>query len=216
MVNSETSCRPAEIILKTCGILSPYLAVGMGVFIFKNGLFAVLLYHLILVICIVGINRQNALKLLFTGYRPCIGTLVALGGLLPGVIILLLWAYAKQNTVDIYQTMQSVGLSNRSFTVFVIYSCVANPFLEESFWRGCFKPKSLLPGPIDGLFAGYHAMVMIPVVKPAFVLLSFLALAFVSWIFRIIYRLTGGLAIPIITHIIADITILGALSAITR
>lgn len=192
-------------------MLSPYLAVILGVFVFKNGLFAVLLYHFILTICIAGINKRKALILLKTGYRPCLGPLIVLAGLLPGAVIVLLWPFAKQDTINIAQTIESVGLSDVCFAVFAIYSCFVNPFLEESFWRGCFKTKSCMPGPIDALFAGYHAIVMLPVVKPVFVILSFLALAFVSWAFRMIYRLTGGLAIPIAIHIIADVAILGAL-----
>jgi hypothetical protein len=34
---------------------------------------------------------------------------------------------------------------------------------------------------------------------------------FVGWIFRNIYRLTSGLVIPLLTHIVADIAILYAL-----
>lgn len=202
---------PVETTLKIAGVMSPYLAVILGVFVFKNGIFAVLLYHLILLICIVGLNRSKTVKLLISGFHRHIGPLICLGGLLPGAVIFFLWPYAKQQTVDIAQLMESVNLSSISFAVFALYSCLVNPFLEESFWRGCFKPKSWLPGPIDVLFAGYHAVVMIPVVKPIFVILSFLALAFVGWIFRIIYRFTGGLAIPLLTHIVADIAILWAL-----
>ncbi len=201
---------PVETFLKICGIISPYLAVILGVFFFKSGLFAVLLYHLILLICIIGINRPQALKLLVSGFNRHVGPLICLGGLLPGVVILFFWPFAKQETVDLAQLMGSVNLTNTSFTVFVLYSCFVNPFLEESFWRGCFKPKSWLPGPVDALFAGYHAIVLIPVVKPTFVLFSFAALMCVGWIFRNIYRLTGGLAIPLLTHIIADIAILYA------
>ena len=67
-----------------------------------------------------------------------------------------------------------------------------------------------MPGPVDAFFAGYHAIVLIPVIKPVFVGLAFLALMFVGWAFRNIYRLTGGLAIPLLTHIVADVAILYA------
>jgi len=201
---------PVETFLKICGIASPYLAVILGVFFFKSGLFAVLLYHLVLAICIVGINRSKAIKLLVSGFRRHIGPLICLGGLLPGVVIFFLWPIAKLEPVDLAQLMESVSLTNTSFMVFALYACFVNPFLEESFWRGCFKPASWRPGPIDALFAGYHAIILIPVVKPVFVLLSFMALTCVGWIFRNIYRLTGGLAIPLLTHIVADIAILYA------
>ena len=196
-----------EMFLRAAGIISPYLAVILGVFIFKSGLFAVLLYHFILAVCIIGINRSQTLKLIKSGFHRYIGPLICLGGLLPGMAILFLWPYAKQQTADLAQLMNSVNLTSTSFTVFALYACLINPFLEESFWRGCFKPASWRPGPVDALFAGYHAVVLIPVFTPVFVGLSFLALMFVGWAFRNIYRLTDGLAIPLLTHIIADIAI---------
>jgi membrane protease YdiL (CAAX protease family) len=197
-------------ILKTFGVLSPYLAVTLGLFLFKNGLLAVLLYHLILLVCIIGINRGKALTLLRTGFQPGLGALIALGGLLPGAMIYFFWPYAKQSGVNIEHIMASVHLSNASFAFFVVYSCFVNPILEESFWRGCFPGQSQLPGWVDGLFAGYHAVILIPVVRPVFVLLSFPALSGVSWIFRMLYRRTGGLAIPLVSHLVADIAILWA------
>ena len=188
-------------------MLSPYLAVLFGVFYIKNAFVAVLFYHLILLVCIVGINRSQVLKLLVSGFHRYTGPVISLGGLIPGIVILLLWPYAKQPAVNLAELMGQVNLSDVSFTVFVFYACLVNPFLEESFWRGCFKPASWRPVPIDVLFAWYHTILLIPVLKPGFVVLSFVALMLVSWIFRNIYRLTGGLAIPLLIHIVADISI---------
>lgn len=204
------SRRFSVTFLSVCGIISPYLAVILGVFFFKSGLFAVLLYHLILLICIIGISGSKGFNLLKSGFNRSLVPLSCLAGLLPGVVIFLLWPIAKWDSVDLVQAMKSVNLTNRSFVVFALYACVVNPFLEESFWRGCFKFKSWMPNYVDAFFAGYHAIVLIPVVKPIFVLLSFIALTTVGWLFRNIYRLTGGLAICLLTHIIADIAILWA------
>jgi membrane protease YdiL (CAAX protease family) len=202
---------PFETFLKVSGMASPYLAVILGVFFFKNGLIAVLLYHLILLICIIGINRSQALNLVKSGFHRHVGPLICLGGLLSGMVIFYLWPFSKQETVNLAQIMESVSLANTSFTVFALYACLINPILEESFWRGCFKSGPWFPNPIDVLFAGYHAILLIPVIKPIFVLLSFVALMCVGWVFRNIYRLTGGLAIPLLTHIVADIAILYAI-----
>jgi membrane protease YdiL (CAAX protease family) len=195
---------------KICGAVSPYLAVVLGVFYFKNGFLAILLYHLLLLICIIGINRAKALKLIKSGFNWHIGPLICLSSLLPGVLIFFLWPFAKLESVDLAQVMESVNLTNISFAIFALYACFVNPFLEESFWRGCFKPGSWIPSYIDALFAGYHAILLIPVVRSIFVLLAFMALMCVGWIFRNIYRLTSGLAISLLTHIVADIAILYA------
>jgi membrane protease YdiL (CAAX protease family) len=195
---------------KICGAVSPYLAVVLGVFYFKNGFLAILLYHLLLLICIIGINRAKAFKLIKSGFNWHIGPVICLSSLLPGVLIFFLWPFAKLESVDLAQVMESVNLTNTSFAIFALYACFVNPFLEESFWRGCFKPGSWIPSYIDALFAGYHAILLIPVVRSIFVLLAFMALMCVGWIFRNIYRLTSGLAISLLTHIVADIAILYA------
>ena len=199
---------PLENYLIFCGVISPYLAVLLGVFYLKNGFLSVLFYHLILLICIIGINRAKAIKLIVTGFHRYIGPLICLGGLLPGVVILLLWPTAKSESVKIAQLFESINLSGTSFIVFALYACFVNPFLEESFWRGCFKNQTLWPNTVDMLFAGYHALAVFPVLKAPFVVLVFLAMTFVAWFFRTLYRLTGGLAIPLLTHIIGDIAIL--------
>ncbi|MHC4372956.1 MAG: hypothetical protein ACYSTO_02065, partial [Planctomycetota bacterium] len=78
---------PVEFFFKTCGIVSPYLAVFLGVFYFKNTLFALLLYHLTISICIIEINGVTALKLIKSDPLRHISRLICLSGLLPGVVI---------------------------------------------------------------------------------------------------------------------------------
>lgn len=199
---------PVKTSLKTAGTISPYLAVILGVFFLKSGWFAVLLYHSTLLVCVIGINGFNTLRLIKSGYNRCLGPLIGLCGLVPGVVILFIWPFAKQQTVDLKQLMNMLSLSNNSFAVFALYCCLVNPILEELFWRGCFKHDSWHPGLSDALFAGYHAVILMPVINSMFAVLSFLALMFVGWSFRNIYRLTGGLAIPLLAHLIADIAIL--------
>lgn len=193
--------------LKTYGVISPYLAVVLGLFFFNNGFLAALLYHVSLLICVIGINRSKALNLIKSGFHRTIGPLICFGGLLPGVAIFYLWPIAKLESADLVQLMESVNLTHAPFILFAAYACLVNPFLEESFWRGCFKPRSWPPNLVDALFAGYHAMILLPLIKPAFVVLSFMVLMCVGWVFRNIYRLTGGLAICLLTHTIADIAI---------
>jgi membrane protease YdiL (CAAX protease family) len=137
--------------------------------------------------------------------------LICLGGIVPGIVILYLWPIAKQEQTELSEILAMLNLKNVSFILFAIYASIVNPFLEESFWRGCFNSGALHPNVIDMLFAGYHALVVSPVLKAPFVLLVFLAMIFVGWFFRMLYRITGGLAIPLLTHIIADIAILFAI-----
>ena len=197
-------------VFQAIGLCSPYIAVLVGVFIFKNIFPAVLFYHAVLLICITGINKSNAVKLLYKGYHGCIGPLVCLGGLLPGIVIIYCWPVAKPEEANLSELFSMLSLNKELFAVFAVYACLINPFLEESFWRGCFKSRSVLPTPVDALFAGYHAIAVYPAVKPVFAVFLFFVMTFVGWLFRYLYNFTGGLLIPLLTHIIADIAILYA------
>ena len=211
------SRRPAYVqpLLKSIGIGSPYFAVVIGVFLFINGFAAVLFYHIVLAAAIAT-HKINPVHFLLKGFRPVIGPLICLGGLLPGVVILLLWAFAKQESVDLSDIFLMLNLHGRLFTLFAVYACLVNPILEESFWRGCLKNNSRCPSGVDMLFAGYHALAVFPVLKPVFVVFVFTAMVFVGWLFRSLYRLTGGLFVPLMTHIIADIAILFAIRKIIQ
>lgn len=197
-------------IFQTLGVVSPYLAVLLGVFLLKNGFLAVLVYHLVLLLCIVKIDGVKPFRLLLKGWNSVLGPLMCLGGVVPGVVILYLWPIARQEHADLAQLFALLNLDDRWFTAFAVYACLVNPFLEESFWRGCFNNRSWLPAPIDALFSGYHALVVIPVLSAPFVVLLFLAMLVVGWLLRTLRRLTGGLLIPLLTHLIADIAILYA------
>ncbi|MHC4551501.1 MAG: CPBP family intramembrane glutamic endopeptidase [Planctomycetota bacterium] len=209
MTEQNTGRKHLETVLKTCGILSPYLAVLLGLFYFKNAFVSVLLYHLLLLGCIAGINGRKAIHFLKVGFDGIIRWF-CLCGLLPGIFIVSLWPIAKIETINLSNLFELVGLSNTSFCVFALYACLVNPFLEESFWRGCFKPALKRPGLVDILFGGYHAVIVLPVLSLPYAIITLALLTCVGWVFRNIYCVTGGLAIPLITHIIADIAILAA------
>jgi membrane protease YdiL (CAAX protease family) len=128
---------PVDFFFKTCGIVSPYLAVFLGVFYFKNAFFALLLYHLTLSICIIEINGVTALKLIKSDPIWHISRLICLSGLLSGVVIYFLWPIAKLESINLVQLMESVNLKNTSFIFFALYVCIVNPFLEESLRLHC-------------------------------------------------------------------------------
>lgn len=201
----------AKRIFQTLGIVSPYLAVLLGVFLLKNGFLAVLLYHLILLLCIVGVSGLQTFGRLAKGWNRTLGPVMCLAGLVPGAVILLFWPLARQEQADLAKMLALLNLDDRWFIAFAAYACLLNPILEESFWRGAFNNPSLLPAPVDALFSGYHALVVIPVLKAPYVVLLFLAMLTVGWLLRTLARLTGGLLIPLLTHTIADIAILCAI-----
>lgn len=191
------------------GVCSPYLAVLVGIYRSENGFLAVVLYHLILLICIVALDKSNPFTRLLQGYHRYLGPL-CIGGLLPGILILFLWPSLTTGRIKLSCFLFTLRFDETLFIIFALYVCLVNPILEESFWRGCFTPGTLMPNYIDAFFAGFHLLIISRLVKLPYMVCAFLGLAFVGWFFRLIYRHTGGLLIPWLTHLIADAAILFA------
>jgi membrane protease YdiL (CAAX protease family) len=192
------------------------MAVIAGVFFLRNAFAAVLFYHMVLLVCILKLNGASAFRKLTKGFHRYIGPVIVIGGIVPGLVIVYAWPLAKTAGIDLPNTLSSLNMGGPMLLLFALYACFVNPILEEAFWRGSFDKRSIWPNPIDALFAGYHAVAISPVVKPLFAVLLFAALVFTAWLFRQLYRLTGGLLIPFITHVIADIAILYAIWSISQ
>jgi membrane protease YdiL (CAAX protease family) len=208
--------KQTETLLKATGIGSPYLAVIAGVFLLKNAFFAILFYHLVLLSVIIIIKKRLLIRPFLKGFNFILGPLLCLGSILPGVVILTGWPIAHREGIELSAIFSTLNLGQGFYMAFAVYACLVNPFLEESFWRGCFDNRAVGPNTIDMLFAGYHALAVFPILKIPYVFLVFAAMFFVGWLFRTIYRLTGGLLIPLLMHIIADIAILCAVGMILR
>jgi len=192
------------------------MAVIAGVFVLRNAFAAVLFYHLILLIGILKLNGPSAFSLLTSGFHRYIGPVMCLGGILPGLVIVYAWPMAARADINLPDILSTLNMGGPLLAVFSLYACLVNPVLEEAFWRGRFEKGSIRPNSVDALFAGYHVLAVAPVAKPVFAVLLFAALIFVAWLFRQLYRLTGGLLIPFLTHVIADIAILYAIWHISR
>jgi membrane protease YdiL (CAAX protease family) len=190
--------------------------VIVGVFVLRNAFAAVLFYHLVLLVCILKLNGTSAFRQLTQGFHRYVGPVIIVGGIVPGFVIVYGWPVAKTAGIDLPNTLASLNMGGPMLLVFALYACFVNPILEEAFWRGSFEKGSIRPNAVDALFAGYHAVAIAPVVKPLFAVLLFAALVFTAWLFRQLYRLTGGLLIPFITHVIADIAILYAIWSVSR
>lgn len=197
-----------KLFFQTLGILSPYIAVLGGVFLLGNMMIAVLFYHITLLVCITAIIRSNGVGVALKGFHRILGPAICLGGVVPGVIILYLWPYAKLDTVTMPQIFSQLHLSKQLFMYSAGYACLVNPVLEELFWRGSFQSGGLRPAKIDAAFSGFHCLAVLPVLKWPFILFIFLALTFVGWLFRVLFHRTGGLLIPLLTHFIADAAIM--------
>jgi len=126
------------------------------------------------------------------------------------VAIYLLWPVVKLDDVRLGQILSSLGLDGASWWLFVVYYSLVNPWFEEIFWRGWYPGQLRRPVFADLLFAGYHVFVLFLFVDVLWAVAAFFALSGVAWLWRELATRHRGLIIPLVSHTVADISIITA------
>lgn len=186
----------------------PYVGTILGVYVFDQGLVAVGIYHAGIVwiwsACRFPVRR------VFQGMRwPAFSGLGFLC-LLTGPLLWFLWPVMARPGVELPALLTQWKLTGGTAWMFAVYSVTLHPVLEESFWRGML-PDHLLS---DALFAGFHLLVLAPFIHAVWLPLAFVVLLTASAIWRYFARKTGGLAVPILTHALADLGVVLAVRAL--
>jgi membrane protease YdiL (CAAX protease family) len=185
--------------------LIPYVAVALGLYGLHSAWAALGLYHAGMLATLIVLHEPKAEANRLTIHRVWIvlaAGLFAVGG----VAIYVLWPYLSLGT-SITDRLAAFGVTKHTWPPLAIYFCIANSTLEEFFWRGRLMSHTVRPVGGDFLFAGYHAFVLLAFANPIWTIPVFVACAFAAWLWRMLRLATGGLAVPIITHIIADVSI---------
>ncbi|MEX2606682.1 MAG: CPBP family glutamic-type intramembrane protease [Kiritimatiellia bacterium] len=121
-----------------------------------------------------------------------------------------LWPYMALPAVEVSGLLSDCGLTGGTAWVFALYSVTIHPILEETFWRGMLPDHALS----DALFAGFHVVVLAPLIHAGWLPVVFGVLWTASGIWRYLARSTGGLLLPVLTHAIADLGVLLAVRAL--
>jgi hypothetical protein len=135
---------------------------------------------------------------------------MVLGSLAVGIPIRWLWTWFGDHA-DLVAALAGWGLTPSTFWPFALWLCLCNPWLEQRFWRGLLGSPSRHPQPTDAAFAGYHLLVVLPVVRWIWLPVVFLGLLTASWWWRQVIRLEGRYRGATIAHFLADASILVAL-----
>lgn len=193
--------------------LSPVLLYGglaAGLYGLRSGWAGILGYHLAICLALTLGRGWGGGRALLRGWGVAIGLGLAVAAATAGVLVALLWPVIRLEAVTMGSGLASVGLVGAPWIAFMAYYAVVNPWLEELFWRG-FYPSRVRPGLVaDLLFAGYHVMVMVLFVKLPWALLTFAVLVAVAFVWRAVARRQGGLAVPVASHMAADVSIVAA------
>jgi membrane protease YdiL (CAAX protease family) len=194
----------------------PFLAVTCGFILLRSAWAAILMYHLGILLTLIRARRGG-------GSREVLGRLPAGPAVLVtavcacvGPAFLILWGTVAREPADLRGALAAYGLAGTSWWLFAIYYATVHPILEEAFWRGRLASPSARPVASDLLFAAYHAVVLQALIKPPWVVLACAVLCLSAWGWRLLAQRHRGLAIPILSHAAADLSLVLAVELIAR
>jgi len=201
----------------------PYVTVPLGLHVLASGWAAIGLYHAAMVLVALWIGGEPGWLLRLTrrlwagwnlpGLALCLGS---------GAALYFLWPYLTQltgtsdATTALGTRLDRLALTGGAWLTFMAYYTLANPILEEAYWRGVLGSDDSRPTLSDVFFGGYHILVLAVLIPGRAAVAWALATAMgillmaAGWLWRQIVRRHGGLLIPVITHLAADLSIIVA------
>ena len=81
------------------------------------------------------------------------------------------------------------------------YFGVIHPYIEQVHWAE-LREKTFLA---HFMFAGYHMLVLYSLLTLPWLILCFVTLAAASYIWQYMTKQAGSLALPVLSHILADL-----------
>lgn len=186
-----------------------YIAVGVGLFIFRSAWSSLLTFHIAIIISVLVAKPNIPVKILFTS-RDIKWILVS--ALLCGSsgITLYLWWDRFGIASDLAAHIAAMGLYTSTWIPFIAYFTLVNPFVEEYFWRGYLGSNARNFDVSDFLYAGFHGLILRNDVQVSMIIYSLALLVLAGWFWRQIARLDGGLLAAVLGHATADFMILMA------
>ena len=186
-----------------------YSWVGLGLFLFRNAWIALLTFHLAIILS-VWIARPNIpIKILFRSrdIKWILISVLLCGS--SGITLYFLWdKFGIAN--DLSAHVHAMGLNSSIWIPFLVYFTLANPWIEEYFWRGYLGSRTTNFAISDFLYAGFHGLILLNNVRTDMILYSLAVLSLAGWFWRQIARADGGLLAPVLGHMVADFSILMA------
>lgn len=186
-----------------------YATIVAGMHLFHSGWIAILGYHFAICVFLSIAGGLQLIRRLVSGWNTTLGLGISVVCSLAGPLIYCLWPYMHFAQVDLKSGLVAVGLAEGSWPGFVIYYCLVNPWLEELFWRDFFPANTKHPALSDFLYAGYHVFVLILFVEWIWIVVVFVVLTYIGRLWRQTAGKYNGLIIPALTHLVADLSIMG-------
>ena len=194
--------------LKLISALVPYAAVLAGLYVLKNAWVAIGLYHFGIAAFLIAGDRKNLLKKVCAGWNSVMAIAAVVMSLMIFPIIFFFWGHMQLEPMPLNSTLVNFGLHGTSWFFFMIYFSTVQPFLEELYWRGYLECNHKYLSWPDFAFVGYHILVLAWFIKLPWLVIAFIVLTIAAYIWRYMASKLEGLAVPLLSHIVADINII--------
>ena len=202
--------------LKPVSVAVPYVAVLVGLYVLKNAWITIGLYHIPIALFLITGDRKSLLKKIRTGSNSTIAAVCIILAAMIFPIIFFFFKYMQLESVHLNTALADFGLYGASWFFFMIYFSIIQPFLEELYWRGYLQSNHRYFSWTDLAFAGYHMLVLGLFIKPAWLVIAFIVLTGAAWVWRYIADKLGGLVVPLLSHVAADISIVAVTTILIR
>ena len=195
-------------------MILPYVAVLVGIYMFSSAWAAILIYHAGIVIFLLALKRDRERPRVFRGWSIPAGLTVSIICACAGPLLVLLWPFIARDSggtqpfVDIRTFLGSMGLGGISWYAFMAYFATAQPLLEERFWREMHFSQGRSVSLGDAAFAGYHLLTLRLFLDPWWAAIATVLLMITGWVWRRLVIRHGGVAIPVVAHVAANISIM--------
>lgn len=181
---------------KVFKLLAPYFAVGIFWCIFSSAWLAILAYHLQIVLWAprpFSFMRLSGVRRIMLFALPAVTAGPVLYFLLPWMI-----------HADLSVWLADYHLSGLSLVLMIPYFGIVHPFLEQLHWA---QLREVTPA-AHPLFAGYHIMVLYSLLTIPWLIACFVILTTASYTWQQMRRRSGNSALPVMSHIYADTSII--------
>ncbi len=202
--------------LKLISIVVPYVAVLLGLYVLKNAWIAIGLYHFGITVFLIAGDRNSLLKRVCTGWNPLIAAASVVMSVMIFPIVFFFWGHMQLESTPLMSALANFGLHGTSWFFFMIYFSAVQPFLEELYWRGYLECGYKYFSWTDLAFAGYHILVLAWFIKLPWLVIAFIVLTVAAYIWRYIASKLEGLAVPLLSHIVADVSIIAVTCVLIR
>ncbi len=196
--------------------LVPYAAVLLGMYLFHSAWLAILLYHAGIIAFMFYRKPGNLWRRMWAGMKSPL--------LMPGLIICamatpvvyFMWPWLAVSETILPEWLGRYGLTGSAWLWMIPYFSIVHPVLEEIHWQAILPKRGKALCWQDGLFAGYHVLVLFQLIKAPWLLLVFGVLAGSSVFWRWAAERFNGYALPILTHAVADGAVMFAVHFLLR